>query len=182
MVIVLLADGFEEIEALTPIDVLRRGGVEVKSVGISGKNAVGAHNIKVECDLLPSEVDLSKIDAVILPGGMPGASNLDACSFTDTAIDAVLKRSGRIAAICAAPFILGKRGLLKGKKCVCYPGFEDQLEGGIITDDPFVTDGNITTAKGMGAAYGFAFELLTLLKSKEESDRVAASIFYNKKN
>ena len=103
MVIILLANGFEEIEALTPLDVLRRGGVEVKTVGISGNFAIGSHNIKVECDLLPSEVDLSKIDAVILPGGMPGASNLDASPFTDEAINAVLKKGGRIAAICAAP-------------------------------------------------------------------------------
>ena len=179
MVIILLADGFEEIEALTPLDVLRRGGVDAKTVAINGKTATGSHGIKVTCDLTINDVDLDAITAVILPGGMPGATNLDLSPFTDAAIDAVIKSGGRLAAICAAPFILGKRGLLKGKRAVCYPGFEQELKGATIIDAPFVTDGNITTAKGMGAAFDFAFELLSILKSSEESAKVSGAIFYN---
>ena len=163
MVIILLADGFEELEALSPLDILMRAGHTVKTVGISGEYATGTHGVMVRCDLAPSEVDLSEVELVIFPGGMPGALNLDASPFTDKAIDAMLKKGGRLAAICAAPLILGRRGLLEGKNAICYPGFENELKGAKIATTPVVTDGNITTARSFDAAFEFGLELESAL-------------------
>lgn len=175
--VILLADGFEEIEALTPLDALRRAGVDVKTVGITSKIAVGAHGISVICDLLPSEVDLSELSLAIFPGGMPGALNLDASPFTDTVIEAIQKNGGHLAAICAAPLIFGKRGLLRGKNATCYPGFEGELIGCNLYDGGVITDGNITTAKSMGYALDFSRELLTLTVGKEKSESIIASLY-----
>ena len=124
MIIVLLADGFEEIEALTPVDMLRRAGLDVKTVGISGRAPTGAHGIPVICDATPDEINLSKVTMAIFPGGMPGATNLDKSDYTDKVIAAVIENGGHLAAICAAPLIFCKRGLLNGKMATCYPGFE----------------------------------------------------------
>ena len=176
MIAVLLADGFEEIEALTPVDMLRRAGLEVLTVGITSKIAVGAHGISVICDRLPEEIDLAKISTVILPGGMPGSLNLDASTFTDEILCSVNARGGRIAAICAAPLVLGRRGLLKGKRATCYPGFENELAGATVTDESVVTDENITTAKGMGVALEFSEELISLLVSKEKAEELSSAI------
>ena len=164
MVIILLADGFEELEALSPLDILLREGIETKTVGITGKYVTGTHGVVVKSDLDPSDVDLNKIEAVIFPGGMPGALNLDAADFTDKAIEAALKRGARLAAICAAPLVLGRRGLLDGREATCFPGFEDELQGAIIKDKPVVTSGNITTAKNYEAAFAFGKELARLLR------------------
>ena len=160
MIAVLLADGFEEIEALAPVDILRREGFDVKTVGLGGKIAVGAHKIPVVCDIISHEVPLDKVSMVVFPGGMPGALNLDASPFTDVILEAVKKNGGRIAAICAAPLVLGRRGLLEGKRATCYPGFECELKGAIITGEDVVTDGNITTARGMEVALEFARALV----------------------
>ncbi len=176
MVLVLLAEGFEEIEALTPVDMLRRAGVEVKTVGIGSRVVLGSHGIPVTADLMPDEVMLDTVDTVIFPGGMPGSLNLDAAEFTDTAISAVLEKGGRLAAICAAPLVLGRRGLLCGRRATCYPGFESELTGAITTGEPVVTDGNITTAKGMGAALAFSKELITLLVSEERAKSLSKAI------
>ena len=176
MIAILLADGFEEIEALTPLDVLRRAGLDVKTVAIGSKIAVGSHKIPVICDLLPSEVDKDEVSMLILPGGMPGSLNLDANEFTDELISAVTKNGGRIAAICAAPLILGRRGLLIGKEAVCYPGFEEELKGARISERAVVTDGNITTAKGMGVALEFALELVRLILGKSVADQIEGSV------
>ena len=176
MIAVLLADGFEEIEALTPVDMLRRAGLEVLTVGISSKIAVGAHGISVICDKLPEEIDLEKISTVILPGGMPGSLNLDASPFTDAVLESVSTRGGRIAAICAAPLVLGRRGLLRGKRATCYPGFESELAGATVTDESVVTDGNITTARGMGVALEFSKELISLLVAKEKAEELSSAI------
>lgn len=159
MIIVLLADGFEEIEALTPVDILRRAGLNVKTVGISGRAPTGAHGISVICDTAPEDIDLSAVTMAIFPGGMPGATNLDASPFTNKVIDAVTKNGGRLAAICAAPLVFGRRGLLQGKRATCYPGFEKELPGATVVSEPVVTDGKITTACGMEVALPFAKEL-----------------------
>ena len=164
MIAVLLADGFEEIEALTPVDMLRRAGLDVVTVGISSKIAVGSHGIAVVCDKTPEEVDLSAVSTVIFPGGMPGSLNLDASPFSDAIIKSVTERGGRIAAICAAPLVLGRRGLLKGKRATCYPGFENELIGATVTGESVVTDGNITTARDFRAAVAFGDELARILK------------------
>lgn len=176
MIAVLLADGFEEIEALTPVDMLRRAGLEVLTVGITSKIAVGAHGISVICDKLPEEIDLDMISTVILPGGMPGSLNLDASAFTDEILKSVNARGGRIAAICAAPLVLGRRGLLEGKRATCYPGFENELVGATVTDEPVITDGNITTARGMGVALEFSKELISLLVTKEKAEELSSAI------
>ena len=176
MIYILLADGFEEIEALTPLDMLRRAGLDVKTVGIKTKTPVGSHGIPVIADITEDEVDASDCEAVIFPGGMPGAINLDAASITNTLIDAVNKKGGIIAAICAAPLILGRRGLLKGKKATCYPGFESELIGANVTNNLVETDGNIVTAKGMGAALLFSRELITRLCGKDTANKISDSI------
>ena len=176
MIAVLLADGFEEIEALTPVDMLRRAGLEVLTVGITSKIAVGAHGISVICDKLPEEIDLDMISTVILPGGMPGSLNLDASAFTDEILKSVNARGGRIAAICAAPLVLGRRGLLEGRRATCYPGFENELAGATVTDESVVTDGNITTARGMGVALEFSKELISLLVTKEKAEELSSAI------
>ena len=176
MILVLLADGFEEIEALTPIDVLRRAGLELVSCSLSGELVHGAHGIDVMADTTPEKVNLGEIDMLILPGGMPGATNIDAHPYTDIFIDATLKNGGRLAAICAAPLVLGRRGLLKGKAACCYPGFEDELRGATISNMGVVTDGNITTARGMGVALEFAKELVRLTVGKERANEISRAI------
>jgi 4-methyl-5(b-hydroxyethyl)-thiazole monophosphate biosynthesis len=176
MIVVLLANGFEEIEALTPIDVIRRSGLEVASCGLSGDVINGSHGIKVHADMLPEDIDLSKVDMVILPGGMPGATNIDSHPFTDKIIEATLKNGGRLAAICAAPLVLGRRGLLDGKRATCYPGFESELRGAIVTGEGVVTDCNITTAKGMGVALEFAKELVSVTLGEEKAKEISMAI------
>ena len=162
MIIVLLAEGFEEIEALTPVDMMRRAGLDVKTVGLSGKTVVGSHGIAVVADATSDEIDLSKVNFAVFPGGMPGSLNLDASPYTDEVISAVLSNGGRLAAICAAPLVLGRRGLLKGKNATCFPGFEGELQGATVIDADFVTDGNITTGRGMEYSLPFAKELVRL--------------------
>ncbi len=180
MILVLLADGFEEIEALTPVDMLRRAGLDVKTVGMNGKIVNGSHKIPIICDIEPHEVELDKVSLVILPGGMPGSLNLDASPFTDKIIAAVTKNGGRIAAICAAPLVLGRRGLLEGKRAVCYPGFEKELMGATVVEAGVVTDGNITTAKGMGVALAFSKELISLVCGDETKNSLSAAIMEEK--
>ncbi len=179
MVIVLLADGFEEIEALLPVDILRRAGLELQTVGMNGNLVHGAHGIPVICDITPNEVNLSDVSLAIFPGGMPGASNLDKHEFTDKVIAAVLENGGRLAAICAAPIILGRRGLLRGKTATCYPEFEDELIGAEVVSSPVVTDGNITTARGMGVATEFAKELVSLIIGAEKASEISRAIMEN---
>ena len=163
MILVTLAEGFEEIEALTPVDMLRRAGKDVRTVAI-GKNPVtGSHGISVVADLMADEVVLDEVEHLILPGGMPGSVNLDASAFVDACIASVLARGGHLAAICAAPLVLGRRGLLEGKRATCFPGFEGELRGARVTALDVVTDGKITTANGMEAALPFAKELVRVL-------------------
>lgn len=176
MIVVLLANGFEEIEALTPIDVLRRAGLEVLSCGLNGKRIKGSHGIFVEADLLPEEVKLDEVTMAIFPGGMPGATNIDAHPFTDKLIEATVKNGGRLAAICAAPLVLGRRGLLEGRRATCYPGFEGELTGALVTGEGVVTNGNITTAKGMGVALEFAKELVRLTVGEEKAEEISLAI------
>ena len=176
MIIVLFADGFEEIEALLPVDILRRGGLDVRTVGIKGKTVVGSHGIKLICDADAGEINPDEVTMAIFPGGMPGATNLDESDFTDKIISAVTVNGGRLAAICAAPLILGRRGLLEGKEATCYPGFEQELRGAKISNKSVVTDGNITTARGMGVALEFAEELVALCLGKEKADKISKAI------
>ncbi len=176
MIAIMIADGFEEIEALTPVDILRRAGLDARTVAVGSKVAVGSHGIAVVCDMTADEVKTEELSAVIFPGGMPGSLNLDASPYSDKFIEAAKKNGGRLAAICAAPLVLGRRGLLDGKRAICYPGFEDELKGAQIENAPVVTDGNITTAIGMGAALPFSLELVRLILGEEKANEIAAAI------
>jgi len=176
MIIVLLADGFEEIEALTPVDLLRRAGHEVKTVGVTAKIAVGSHGIPVVADLSPDEVKLEEVTMAIFPGGMPGSLNLDASPFTDKVIEAVSNNGGRLAAICAAPLVLGRRGILEGKRATCFPGFENELRGATVTGDEFVTDGHVTTGKGMEYSLPFAKELVRLANGEVTKEELLSKL------
>ena len=158
------------------MDMLKRAGLEVKTVGVSGKIAVGSHGIPVVCDITPNEVDLSEVSMAIFPGGMPGSLNLDASSFTNEVIESISTRGGRLAAICAAPLIFGRRGLLVGKRATCYPGFESELRDAECTGEAVVTDGNITTARGMGVALEFSKELISLMLGKEKASEISKAI------
>ena len=166
MIYVLLADGFEEVEALCTVDVLRREGLTVKTVSITdGLTVTGSHEIKVVADLLASEVTLSDCECLVLPGGMPGTLNLDASDFVDKALAYMKEEKRRIAAICAAPLCLGRRGLLKGKNATCFPGFEGELIGANALGTPAVSDGLITTGRSMEDALAFAKELASQIKN-----------------
>lgn len=179
MVYVFLADGFEEIEALTPVDLLRRAGVEVKTVSIypDRKNVTGARAVEVKADITIEEVDTGMADIIVLPGGMPGTVNLLECRELMDMVDEQNGQKKRIAAICAAPArILGSKGLLKGKKATCYPGLENMMDGATPVIKTVVTDENITTSRGLGTALDFACELITLLCGKEKSDEIRASV------
>ena len=185
MIIEFLADGFEEVEALTPLDMLRRAGADIKTVSIKDdKRVTGAHGVTVIADEAVSYAENAEdIEAVILPGGMPGAKNLYECETVLETVKNVLKREdGRAAAICAAPFILGRLGLLKGKRATCYPGFEGELEGAIcekiVSGGTVVTDGQITTASGMGVAVPFGAELIRLKYGREKAGEILRSILY----
>ena len=178
MVYVFLADGFDEIEALAPVDILRRGGVDVKTVGIGGNRISGSHKIPVYCDLSDGEISLAGIEAIVLPGGMPGTVNLENSSAVKSAIEYAAKNGKLIGAICAAPSILGKAGLLCGKRATCFPGFEKYLDGAIVCDMPVVRDGNIITSRGAGAALEFGFNLLAALKDDTAADSLRRNMKY----
>lgn len=179
MIIMFFADGFEETEALAPLDIMRRAGLDVTAVSINDTVEVtGSHGIKFIADTTASALDLTKAyDAVILPGGMPGTLNLGKSSAVKEALIRAYEADSVIAAICAAPSVLGGLGLLKGKKAVCYPGFEDKLEGASVSSAKVVVDGNVITAKAMGAAYDFGLALVTELAGREAAQKVADSAF-----
>ena len=167
MIYMFLANGFEEVEALAPLDLLRRAGLEVTTVGIGGDVIRGSHNITVHADI-PEELYADAApDMIILPGGMPGAKNLDENRTVDMALRAASRNGAYMAAICAAPMVLGHRGLLNGKEAICYPGFEKELTGAQISDKKVVVDGRIITAAGMGVALEFGLTLVALLKGEE---------------
>jgi len=168
--LIFLVDGFEEVEALATIDILRRGDVDLQSVSITGRREVmGSHKIPVIADILFEEADFN-VDMLIVPGGT--------IAFNDHTplkeqIKAFAESGKRVAAICAAPMVLGGLGLLKGKRATCYPGFEQYLDGAEFVPEKVITDGNITTGRGPGMAFDFALEVLELLKGKDTADKVA---------
>ena len=177
MVYCFLADGFEEVEAIAPVDMLRRAGVEVKTVGVTGDVISGSHGIKVTPDIDIKDIVLDDtLEAVILPGGRPGATNLEENADVQKAIDFADANGKYICAICAAPQILGHKGLVKGKEAIAYPGFECELEGAIISEDYVVLDGNIITAKGAGVATEFGLKIVSVLKDAELADKIGKAI------
>lgn len=174
MVYLFLGTGFEEVEAVATIDVLRRAEVELTTVSVMNERAVeGAHGVRIEADKMFDEVDLSKAEMLILPGGMPGTLNLGAHEGLVASLREQNKRGGWIAAICAAPSILGKMHLLRNRGAVCYPGFEDQLEEAFVSKDRVKVSGNIVTSKGPGCTIEFALQLATILKGEDVAKAVA---------
>ncbi len=176
-VYLFLADGFEEIETITPIDILRRAEIEVAIVSImSYKEVTGAHGIKVVADMLFNEPDYADNDLLLLPGGMPGTKNLDAHLELKNLLIKQANQGKYVAAICAAPSILGKMGLLEGKAAICYPGFESQLLGATLSVQKVVQSANIITAMGAGVALPFALKLVEVLKGKATADKIEMAI------
>lgn len=161
MIYVILADGFEDIEALEPIDIMRRAGLDVKTAALNGKTARSAHGATVCADINICDIDKGNMQMLVLPGGA-GHVLLDKSEAVDSLINYAHENDIYISAICASPSLLGKRGLLKGKKYICFPGFEQYCTDGILTDKQAVLDGKILTAKGAGAAADFGFEIVTL--------------------
>lgn len=179
MVYVFLADGFEEVEALTPIDLLRRAGVTVQTVGVTGKTVTGSHGVPMVADLLPEAVDLKQADMIVLPGGMPGTKNLYASDVVRAAVTEMIETDRYVAAICAAPsIILGGMGVLQGKRATCYPGMEDGMTGAQAQPLPCVQDGKIITGRGAGAAFDFALTLCAALVGQEKADQIADAVCY----
>ena len=172
MIYAFLAKGFEEVEAIATIDVIKRAEIDICTVGIGSKIVCGAHNIPVFCDYEENEVSLDNVDAVILPGGMPGTLNLEKNKTVNSFIDFAFANNKLIAAICAAPSILGHKGLLKGKQATAFPGFEEELEGAAISDEYVVTDGNIITARGMGAAIDFGLAIVSYFQGEKATLRL----------
>ena len=164
MVYILLAPGFEEIEALAPADLLRRAGIETALVSVTGEPVPGSHGITVTADVTLDEVDLSKMDMVVLPGGGPGYKNLGKVPRVEALVREAVKRDIWVAAICAAPSVLGAAGILDGKHAVCHPGFEEKLTGAIVSEDTVMTDGTVITSRGMGTAIDFALAIVSYLK------------------
>lgn len=171
-VALFLANGFEEIEALATVDILRRAQIPVETVSISDtKTVTGAHNVTVIADTTFQQADFSDVEVLILPGGMPGAKNLNEHEGLKELIPKFNGEGKQIAAICAAPMVLGGLGLLNDKRATCYPGFEAELTGAQATGENVVVDGNITTGRGPGLAFDFALRLVEQiagLKTRQE--------------
>lgn len=179
MIYVFLANGFEETEALIPVDMLRRCELEVITVGVGGQVIKGSHGISVITDITDGDISLDdNLQMIILPGGMPGTLNLEASKQVQKAIDYCMKYDKYIAAICAAPSILGHKNILIDKKATCYMGFETQLNGAVILNEKVCTDDKIITSRGAGTALEFSFEIIKHLISEEKSNILKEAIMY----
>lgn len=176
---IFMADGCEEIEGLTVVDIVRRAGIDITTISISDKKEVaGAHGITFLADAKKDEVDFSTLDGIVLPGGMPGTINLGADETVDKVIREFAAGGKLVAAICAAPSVLGQAGILNGKHATSYPGFEPKLTGAVTSEDPVVQDGNVITSRGMGTAIAFALEIVSYFTDKKTADKLAESIIY----
>ncbi len=168
-----LANGFEEIEGMAPVDILRRGGIDIKTVSVTGSEFVeSSHGITVKADMVFEDADFGDADLLMLPGGMPGSTNLNAHSGVKKAILDQNAKGKKIAAICAAPMVLGGLGLLKGKRATCSPGFEVYMEGATYTHELFTVDGNITTGEGPAATLPYAYAILESFVGKDKSEKL----------
>ncbi len=177
MIYTFFANGFEEVEAITPVDYLRRAGIDVVTVGVGSAEITGAHGIVMKCDMTASDISsFDNTQGIILPGGMPGTLNLENNETVQNFIDFCADNNKMIAAICAAPSVLGHKGLLDGKNATCFPGFENDLGSAVLSDKFAVRDGNIITAKGAGAASEFAFEIIAYLISREKADEIKNTV------
>lgn len=176
MIYVFLASGFEEIEAVTTIDILRRAELDVKVVGIGGKEIRGAHGIKITADIQEFQADPQGVEMIVLPGGMPGTLNLEKSELVQEFIDLCVCNDLWIGAICAAPSILGHKGLTKGRKMVCYPGFESQMDGLVQSEHSVEVDGKFVTGRGPGVSVDFALQLVACLIGDNRAKAVRGSL------
>ncbi|MBR4726507.1 MAG: DJ-1/PfpI family protein [Clostridia bacterium] len=177
MFYLFLADGFEEVEALATLDVLRRAKIDILTVGVTGKTVTGSHGIPVVSDKSIDEVaPADALDGVILPGGMPGTKYLNASKQVHAFLDAAEARGSWICAICAAPMILGQRGMLQGRQAVCFPGFEPELRGAAVPELYVCRDGNYITAKGMGSAIQFGLAIVAAVKGPQAAAALEATL------
>ena len=175
-----MADGFEEIEGLTVVDLLRRANIETEMVSVmETKQVVGSHGIEIKADSLFADNDYADAALLVLPGGMPGTLNLGNHEGLCNLLKKHYGEEKMIAAICAAPSVFGQLGFLNGRIATCYPGFEGKLDGAIVCATKVAVDGNVVTAKGMGAAIDFSLKLIELLADKESADKISAGIIYN---
>lgn len=178
-VCIFLAEGFEEVEALLPLDIMRRGGVSVKTVSVTGNKIVtGAHSVPVVADTLFEDLKEEDIEMIVLPGGLPGATNLDAHAGLGSLIMSFASAGKPLSAICAAPMVYGKRGLLKGKKATCYPGFDNYLEGAEYTGKMVEKCDNFILGKGPAAAAEFGFAILEKLAGTEKMHEVKSGMLF----
>ncbi len=178
-VCVFLADGFEEIEGLTVVDILRRAGVQAETVSVTGKKAVcGAHQMVVQADRLFEEVQGKETDMLVLPGGMPGTTHLKEHQGLRQLLEKAREEGRYIAAICAAPSVLGELGFLEGRRACCYPSFEDKLKGSEVVYDAVCVDGPFITSRGMGTAAAFALKLTALLCGEKKAEEVGHSTLF----
>lgn len=176
MLYMFFAPGFEEVEAVAALDVLRRAQVEIQSVGVGAKTVTGSHGITVICDKTDSEISFDSLKGIVLPGGMPGTRNLEKSPVVKSFIEFCADNNLLLCAICAAPSILGHMGLLRGKKAVCFPGFEADLHGAEISDDLVCRDGEIITARGMGCAVDFGIAVAAALIGEEKAAAIKAAL------
>lgn len=176
---IFLADGFEEIEGLTVVDILRRAGMEAKMISIMERKEIcGSHKISVQADALFEDVDFAQLDGVVLPGGMPGTLDLGAHAGVNEIIKSFAREGRLVAAVCAAPSVLGQAGLLQGRKATCYPGYEDKLTGAEVIYDEVAEAGNIITSRGMGTTIAFALRITAYLAGEEKAQELAEKIIY----
>lgn len=176
---IFMADGCEEIEGLTVVDLVRRAGIEIEMISVSGeKNVTGSHKIAFQTDISKADADFASYDGIVLPGGMPGTTHL----MEDETVNRVIKEFAQdgklVAAICAAPSVLGNAGLLEGKTATCYPGVEGKLTGANFVTNSVAKDGNIITSRGLGTAIDFAAEIVAYLNGKIVADKLKTSIIY----
>lgn len=176
---IFMADGCEEIEGLTVVDIARRGGLDITMISITGKKEVkGSHGITFFADALKDEIDYSQLDGIVLPGGMPGTLNLGADDTVNTVIKNFAAEGKLVCAICAAPSVLGTAGILKGKHATCHPGFEEKLTGAVTEEKAVVADSNIITSRGMGTAIPFGLEIVRYFAGDEAVETIRKGLVY----
>ncbi|MBE5881586.1 MAG: DJ-1/PfpI family protein [Lachnospiraceae bacterium] len=176
---VFLAEGMEEIEALTVVDLCRRAGIELSTVSITDSRMVtSSHGITVQADEVLSDINFDEVDMIVLPGGMPGTLNLEACQLLMEQVEAFDKQGKYLAAICAAPSIFGHKGMLEGRSACCYPSFETELRGAQVSRNPVEVSGHIITSRGMGTAIDFALSIVARMKGQSCADEIKKAIIY----
>ena len=176
MVYMLLGTGFEETEAIAPLDLLRRAGVEIQTVGLNGKVIYGGHGIGVETDIEIGQLDLTALEMIILPGGLGGVASIRACDAATEAVRFAWENGKYTAAICAGPTVLADLGIVDDKNATCYPGCEENMGSAKMVEAPAVTDGKLITGTSAGCAVPFGLALIAALKGQEEADRIAKQI------